>query len=110
MTPERTEQSRSTDLHSALMVTVEFRGVVFQLRAEEAEALAEALALTRVPDGNSMTITEAAAKGGWDRVFGVPLMKGAGASAGLHRLANALADAYKPGFDAGPNAYHRKRQ
>jgi len=63
MTPEWTEQTRSTDLHSALMVAVEFRGVVFELRAEEADALAEALGLTRVSDGASMTVTEAAAKG-----------------------------------------------
>jgi hypothetical protein len=87
-------------------VTAEFRGVAFELRQEEAASVADALGVSPVADGSRLAISDAAGEAGWRGpwVRETP----AGWSAGAHRLANALRDAFDPEFDAGSNAFHRR--
>lgn len=88
------------------MVAVQFRGIAFEHRAEEAASVAAVLGLAPVEDGGSLVISDPVAQAGWRRLLAQE--SSAGWSADAHRLANALRDAFDPSFHAGARAFHRQ--
>lgn len=85
---------------------MKFRGVVFQLPDDEARTLSDALGLSNAADARHITITDAQGQAVWPQIVGQSRPQGW--SAGSHRLANALRDAFDPEFDAGSRAFHRR--
>jgi hypothetical protein len=91
-----------------VVITVEFRGVAFELPEDEAMTVSDALGLPAVSDARRMTISEAQGQAVWRRIFGQSRPQGW--SAGSHRLANALRDSFDHEFDAGSRAFHRRSE
>jgi hypothetical protein len=88
------------------VVTVEFRGIGFVMPPAEAALWSEDLGLAKLESEGRFTISDSQAEAAWRRALARE--RRAGWSAGSHRLANALREAFDPEFDAGPRAFHRR--